>query len=327
MISTINIFTNHYLTRKPDVNFTFLKEQNQFAGYWHNKRAMGGDWACGFEVFGTENELLELFENGLYQLIESFNGEGILAWEGFIAGMELDTPAGTLKKDLSDMYNDAACTYTTTMADYPETVQEQDGNQIVRMAGNLNSGASITLRELTSESFARYGGKQINLNVGSVPSLGVAEQIRDYYLVARGMPNLNPSLRLTKNRVEQKLRLRVRCEGRIKSQSWVLYEQSVLPTTQTQTVSDKVAAVTYNSRILPNEVIESNSTLVFERDLTNRRRLDILFDLCRLSDSSYNRYIIYSKGDTIFYEQAASNDKSNLRYYPGEKPVDILQKK
>jgi len=119
---------------------------------------------------------------------------------------------------------------------------------------------------------------------------------------------------LTKNRVEQKLRLRVRCEGRIKSQSWVLYEQSVLPTTQTQTVSDKVAAVTYNSRILPNEVIESNSTLVFERDLTNRRRLDILFDLCRLSDSSYNRYIIYSKGDTIFYEQAASNDKSNLRY-------------
>ena len=141
-----------------------------FDSYAPDERAEIKYHGVAFRVYGRENVLKELFENGLGRHVEVW-GDGLRQdFEGQIAELVYSLPPNRYEKSLDNVVNKIKM-----------RVDYDDDATVERSTAKTNDSSD-----------ARFGTKEQVISGGELPSLTVADQAVDTFLALRGYPIQSP---------------------------------------------------------------------------------------------------------------------------------------
>jgi hypothetical protein len=234
------------------------------------ERAEGGFWGTSFRIFARENVLKELFQNGLGRHVEAW-GEGLQQdFEGYIDDMTFNLPPDQFSISLENMAN----------------------QMWMRADTNADGVVERTTTKTSPESQDRFGIKDLVLSGGEIIGLGPANQAVQTFLDLKAFPR--PEARIGGARGDRPS-LEIFCRGYIHTLGWRVYN-STSPvgtqslTSQVKTIVDAVGP------FVASQDRDTNTTSVTREYDADRKAFDILFDLVRLGDTNFNRWLLYMVG-------------------------------
>lgn len=228
----------------------------------------------------SEQDIFELFEFGLGRDISSYSDNTLLAWEGMIHRMTLSYPGFSIITSLDDVFNRVWIRYL-----------ENDGGQIAR---------STVLNDTKSQE---YIGIKEGVVEAAVLSTTVANQETAAYLAA--VSKFRPGAMSFKQN-DQGIELEIEARGYWHTLDWIHYNQTA--SAAASNISAVVTAVmaTNAAQYINIQQIDSNTTAVpsvYDGDDPSGQ---IIQELARYSDASYNRWIArVEDGRRFRFKQAA----------------------
>lgn len=253
-----------------------------FAGYRHIIRAGGGFWSMQARLFAPLPILTELFFRGLVRHVEAYGEQGIMVWEGFINGMELDFFGQKLAIDI-----------------------DRAGNRVWVRYG---TGTRSTVYN-DAAAQAAYGIKEFVLSGGDVGA-ALANQIAQVWLQFNSdptTPDLDLSLSFAESDEEDALpSLLVKCLGYFHTLYWRTHNQTALA--GNEAISTQIASIlTARAQFLSSWNVAQNAQLVNRQHDADRSAGDLLMSLAAAGDTALRRMVIgvYERRQLI-YEPAAA---------------------
>lgn len=252
-------------------------------GWRRSIRRNGGYWLGHFGYEGSEQDLIEAFQNWLGYHVEERAG-GMKTWEGLVYELDLTVGGVTRRKSLDLLGNHVRAEYT-------------DGSSV----------RQITSAATNDESIGRFGRKEVILSALDFLQTP-AEAYRDSYLSEGAWP-IARTVGLNKMGGAA---LDVTVAGYVHTAAW---RNEQVGDGSSDNLSDWVdEIVTTDCEFLTSAVIEAN-TLAVDKDTVNYETAwDVLKKLVDLGDASGNRYRFHVGNDRrAYYEQIDISPSYYLR--------------
>ena len=241
-----------------------------FDEYRPAERAEGGFWGTSFRIFARENVLKELFQNGLGRHVEAW-GQGLQQdFEGYIDEMTFNLAPDKFSISLENMAN----------------------QMWMRADTNADGVVERTTTKTSAESQERFGIKDLVLSGGEIIRLATANQAVQTFLDLKAFPR--PEARIGGAKGDRPS-LEIFCRGYIHTLGWRVYN-STSPTGTQSLTSQVKTIVDAVGPFVASQDRDSNTTSVTREYDADRKALDILFDLVRLGDINFNRWLLYMVG-------------------------------
>jgi hypothetical protein len=241
-----------------------------FDEYRPAERAEGGFWGISFRVFSRENVLKELFQNGLGRHVEAW-GQGLLQdFEGYIDEVTFNLPPDQFSISLENMAN----------------------QMWMRADTNADGVVERTTTKTSAESQTRFGIKELILSGGEIIGLATANQAVQTFIDLKAFPR--PEARIGGAKGDR-LSLEIFCRGYIHTLGWRIHN-STSPTGTQSLTSQVKTIVDAVGQFVASQDRETNTTSVTREYDADRKAFDILFDLVRLGDTNFNRWLLYMVG-------------------------------
>lgn len=259
-------------------HWTLSAARRDFSDYSDDDRSMGGYWSCSFKVRARRNQLFNFFQNGLGRHVEVY-GYGLRCLhEGMIQEMILTLPPDIRIISLDNMINKL-----WMRSDY-------DGDDLVER--------STVLENIPSQN--RFGIKERTISGGQIEGLPVADQATQAFIDWRSWPQSS----LDKGSASGEISLEIFSKGYIHTLGWITYNQTEIE--GTQGLSAQWVDVMTDSQFVSSLSYDANATTVTKELDADQKKLDIGFNLARLSDSNNNRFLMYmTKGRKLHLKYAA----------------------
>lgn len=193
-----SIVITHNVEMLRNRGFVANLEPPDWERYTHEIRDVGGFWASSFNLLLPEEELLEMFEQGLDREVVITAESGVEVWEGYIDELALTIRGVELRKSLNRMAN----------------------RVWVRYSSGGMSGVRSTIYD-DAASQAKYGIKHRVFSGGQAINAGQANQAAQVLLSRLKSPD-NPSMRWTGS-TEERMVMSVRCKGWWQKFYWQVY--------------------------------------------------------------------------------------------------------
>jgi len=239
---------------------------NEFVPEEH---AENGLYSCRYKIYGRLNTLEEMFERGLGRWMEAW-GYGLEPeFEGMITEISFNLPPDKFTISLEPVANMA-----WMRADV-------DGDGVVDRSTPIQNYFSQAL----------YPVSELIVGGGEVEGLSVANQAMQQYIDLRAFPR--PSLKLGGASGEEYLE--IFCRGFWWTLGRRVYNQTVALGTQALTAEVRDIAIA-SGEYIDSMKLDANTTLVTRELDGDRRPSDLITDMAKLGDATYNRWLAQMTG-------------------------------
>jgi len=286
MISSIIIKNNPVVTRP---YFMQSLQPDEFTGYNHDIRAMGGFWSCKFSMAGDLVDLEEYIENGLGRDIKAFDENGDTAFHGLIVELKLNLPNAEISISLLDMANRVQIRYLTA------------SGGLIKRSTAYNDTASQAL----------YGIKEKIFSGAIISSSTEVNQAAQKLLSQYKYPS--SPINTPKNN-SGGISLSIIAHGYVRTLDWRVYNQTV--NTGTENISTQIAAViTAVGQFIASTSITANTSPVLQLQDADKLAWNVIEGATQLGDVSNNRYVVGVYEDRkLTYAQATGSTITDVNY-------------
>lgn len=268
------LIRNNPVSAFEDYRLTLVEQSSsvteaEFTNFKREKKAEAGYWTVSFDIRARLNILLELFEMGIDREVQAW-GDGLeQAFEGTIFELVLHLPPDRYTKSIEPVAN--------TM--WMRTDYDADGE------------AERTTTLTSDQSVARFGTIEHVISGGEMPSLGVADQAVQSLLNLKDFPR--PDAVFGGGQPEMKLE--VFCRGWVNWFERQRYNQTA-STGQVSLTSIISSIITATGGFVAATELDTNTTLIQEEYDNDRKGFDLLIEIPRVGDASYNRWLLRMVG-------------------------------